>query len=68
MTLPFLKKKKSIEELEEETERARAENTLADEEVSLAQKREIQAQLKARGLNRNNFSSWQRAWQWLRTH
>ena len=52
----LFKRPKSISELEEETEHKDAENKLADSELSLAQKRELIARLKERGLQPKHFS------------
>jgi phage gp16-like protein len=62
------KKKKSIDELEEETENLEAENRKADQELSIEEKRVAIAQLKARGLKPSHFPSWSAIIQWLKTH
>lgn len=74
LNLPFLKREKSIEELEEETEKLEAENREKDQEVSLEEKRYTIAQLKARGLKINQFSGQsldekiKRAIKWIKAH
>ncbi len=51
----FGKKEKSLSEIEEDTEKAQAENDLAGAQLSLAQKKEAIRQLKERGLTPKHF-------------
>lgn len=70
----IMKKQKTTQEIEEETERLEAEDRKAGIELSIAQKRQAAALLKQRGLSINHFggagdeSSWQKALHWLKTH
>ena len=70
--LPFLKRgdsKKTIGELEEDTERLHAERDKVDAELSVAEKREAIRQLKERGLTGDKFGwDFKRIKQWLSTH
>lgn len=69
MVQNLFRREKSLSEIEEESEKARAEDELAGTQLSLAQKRQAIAELKARGLKPSNFSNnWSRIVQWLKTH
>jgi len=59
--LPFNRKEKSLDELEEEDQ---AEGL----KLSIAQKKELERQLKARGVKASAFASLSSALKWLRTH
>jgi ribonuclease BN (tRNA processing enzyme) len=67
---------KTTEELEEETERAEAEDRLEGYHLSIAKKRQVIAELKTRGLGLNHFrqngegqeTALIKAWRWLKTH
>ena len=65
---------KSTQEIEEETERLEAEDRKAGLELSIKQKRVATKMLAQRGMKPSHFgdtgdeSTWQRAWQWLKTH
>lgn len=67
-------RKKSLTEIEEETERTQAENELESSKLSLAQKRVAIAELKKRGLTAKHFGdtrvgeTWSKIWSWLKTH
>lgn len=64
----LLTPRKSLQEIEEETEHVEAENRRADMELSLAQKKEAISRLKERGLSPKHFPDWRSIMQWLRTH
>jgi hypothetical protein len=74
----LLKPKKSIEDLETETEHAEAEDRLESVNLSLAKKREAIKMLKEHGLTLDKFkdpnnpgsreTALSRAWTWLKTH
>ena len=67
--LESLKGKKTIDELEEETEGLEAENRKADQELTLAQKREATARLKEKGLSPSHFNfSWPAIIKWIKSH
>jgi hypothetical protein len=67
--LPFLKQKRTIDEVEEETEELEAQNREAEQELSLAQKKVAIAKLKERGLTPSHFSfDWRKIRDWLKTH
>jgi len=69
MVQNLFKKEKSLSEIEEESEKTRAEDDLEGTKLSLAQKRVALARLKANGLTPQHFgNSWTRVWQWLKTH
>jgi hypothetical protein len=62
LTLPkFLKREKSIEEIEESTEKNEVENRNLDSEISILQKRIAIKKLKEQGLSPSAFS-----WDWKR--
>lgn len=69
-----LKPKKSLSELEEETEQLESEHRKLDAEYSVAEKRAMIAALKKRGLSPSNFkdgsggSTWSKVWKWLKEH
>lgn len=60
MVFPF-SRKKDIEELQEENERA-------DVELSVEQKKLAIKKLKAAGLSTKSFGSWREILNWLKTH
>lgn len=63
------KKEKTISEIEEETEKAQAENKKLDVELSIAQKQAAMQRLKEKGLSPKDFGNrWSRIINWLRTH
>jgi len=68
------KQKKSLAELEEETEQLEAEDKRVGKELSIVQKRQAIAELKARGLQPKHFGdtsssfTWKKIWHWLKTH
>lgn len=67
--MPLFKHSPSLGELEEETERKRAEDDLIGTELSIAQKRVAIAELKKRGLSAKHFGfDFKRIIQWLKTH
>lgn len=66
--LDALKPKKSVSELEEETEEKEAENRYADQELSLAQKKAAIARLKESGLSPSHFPSWKAIINWIKAH
>ena len=72
MALPgFFRPKKTLSELEEDTEQLEAENKKTGMELSIAQKRRAIVELKQRGLTPRHFgfpTDWNRIWQWLKTH
>jgi hypothetical protein len=68
LELPFLKKKKTIDEMEEDTEELEVENREKDQELSLEQKRVAIAELKQRGLKPSHFPSWDAIKKFLKTH
>lgn len=74
MTLPFLKHKKSLSELEDESESLEGEDRKLSTQLSIAQKRVAISELKKRGLTAKHFgdtalgSTWSRAWSWLKSH
>lgn len=69
MVQNIFKKEKSLSEIEEESEKVRAEDELEGVKLSLAQKRLAAQELKARGLKPSNFGgNWSRIVQWLKTH
>jgi hypothetical protein len=69
-----LKPKKSVEEIEQETESAKAEDELRGVQLSIAQKIALTKQLKERGLNAKNFGdtrdegTWHKIMTWLKSH
>jgi hypothetical protein len=70
MSLPFFgQKKKSIDELEENTEQLEAENREKDQELTLEQKKLAIAKLKERGLTPGHFQwNWASIQAWIKTH
>lgn len=67
--VPIFQQRKSLAELEEETEELEALNKKAGMELSLAEKRRATFELKKRGLEPKHFGfNWQAIWQWLKTH
>lgn len=67
--MQFLRKSKSLAEIEEETEHKQAENELKGTELSIEQKKTAIAELKKRGLTPAHFAqNFSRIIQWLRTH
>jgi phage gp16-like protein len=72
--LPFMNKEKTIDEMEEETERLEAKNREAEQELSYEQKQVAIAELKARGLKVSQFSGdsitdkFRNAIKWIKAH
>ena len=67
--LDSLRGKKSLQKLEEETEYTEAENRLAENELSLAQKKAATARLKESGLSPKHFGfDWTKIMNWIKTH
>lgn len=70
----LIQRPKSIQEIEEETERAEAEDRLAGVQLSLEEKRMATKMLKERGLSPQHFGdtrdagTWQKVLTWLKTH
>ena len=65
----IFRKEKTLAELEEETEHKEAENKLAGLEYSLAQKKQMAAELKERGLTPKHFGfDWNKIYQWIKSH
>jgi len=66
--------KKSITELEQETERLEVEDRKSELEYSIAERKAMIAKLKDRGLTPKHFgdtsqgSTWKNIWNWLKTH
>lgn len=61
MPIPFLQRSKSLEELQEENEKAEVE-------YSLEQKRAMIRELKKRGVDAKSFGTWGAIKNWLKTH
>lgn len=60
--MPWWNRSKSLDELQEENERAEVE-------LSLAQKRAAIKKLKEAGLSGKSFGwDWRAIWQWFKTH
>jgi hypothetical protein len=67
--LDSLKHKKSIEEVEQETEELEANNRNAEVELSYVQKKAAIARLKESGLTPKHFDfSWPRILAWIKSH
>jgi len=54
-------RKKTLSEIQEETE-------YKDAEISLAQKKAILKKLKENNLSLSSFGTWRNAWEWFKTH
>ena len=61
MPIPFLQRKKTLDESQEENERL-------DMELSITQKRVAIAKLKEAGLKKEDFGSWRAIWRWVKEH
>lgn len=67
--LDSFKPKKSIDELEEETERLDAEDREVEKELSIAEKRVAIARLKESGLTPGHFNfDWKKILAWIKAH
>lgn len=67
--MPLFKREKTLAEIEEDTEKAEAEERLTEKELSITQKKEAIARLKERGLTPKHFeNNWQKIINWLKTH
>jgi len=72
--MPLFKSEKSLGEIEEETEKERAEDDLLGTKLSIVRKKLAIAELKKRGLTPKHFgdtalgSTWAKIWSWLKTH
>jgi len=73
MPNPFARER-SLAELEEESEKGRAEDDLLGTKLSIARKRAAIAELKKRGLTAKHFGdtavgqTWAKIFSWLKTH
>lgn len=74
MVQNLFKRQKSLSEEQEDRERLDAEDETLSVKLSIAQKRVAIKRLKERGLTPKHFgdtslgSTWQKIWQWLKTH
>ena len=74
MVQKLFKREKSLNELEEETERLEVEERKSNLEYSIAQKKAMAKELNDRGLKPSAFgdtketTTWERVKQWLKTH
>jgi len=67
--MPLFQREKSLAELEEDSERGRAEDELLGTKLSIAQKREAIRQLKERGLTAKHFGfDFGKIIKWLKSH
>lgn len=64
--LPFMRKQKSIEQLQEENERLSQESQNEDLQLTIAQKQALRRKLEENGmtLKRDFSGSLRRAWKW----
>ena len=67
--MSFLKREKTLAEIEEETEKEQAVNRKLDVELSIAQKKAAIQRLKEAGLTPKSFGgNWKRIFNWIKTH
>ena len=68
MDIPFFKRQKTVEELEEEIRRKQKVKEAGELDFTIEQKREMLKRLKEKGVSKKSFGNWHSAWEWLKKH
>jgi hypothetical protein len=68
MDIPFLKRQKTVQELEDEIRRKQLVQQDVDLNFTIQQKMEMSRRLKEHGVSKKSFGSWKSVFEWLKKH
>jgi hypothetical protein len=68
MDIPFLKRQKTVQELEDEIRRKQLVKQDGELDFTIEQKREMLRRLKEHGVSKKSFGSYRGIWEWLKKH